>query len=579
MKLLASVSLLALSLGAAQAQSLDCAGLANSAGSEPAGYAQQCQAGVVPQPTTAPAPAAPTDTAFTVDLRGQAPRPPNTLYSFVLNAFSTQTARGATQPSLFGMDFNPAGTTLYAGTGAAATPNPSSYGTVNTTTGAFTLLGPITGLTAGDSLTDLVINPSTGAAFVSAAGGTPPLSRLYSFNLATGAATLIGTITAPTDATGTLMIDLAINCAGQMYAHNISDDSLYTVNTVTAAGTRIGGHGLAANFAQGMDFDAQDGTLYAFIYTGGGTNRFGTFNLATGAFTTLVQDNPLGEYEGAIPTTCGPVNADVSITKTAPAGPFTVGAALNYTLTVANAGPAAAAGVVVTDTLPAQVTYVSNSCGAAISGSTVTWTIGALANGANQTCTINTTVNATGTISNTATVATSSTDPTPGNNSSTATVTGGPATSDLSLTKTATPPATFAIGAPITYTLTVANAGPSAATAVVVTDPLPSNTTYVSNTCGATAAGNTVTWNVGTLAAAANATCSITVTIRATGSIANSATVASASTDPVPANNTGTVVLGGVAAPVLPVPATSWQTLLLLALGVLALGAMLQRRA
>lgn len=54
-----------------------------------------------------------------------------------------------------------------------------------------------------------------------------------------------------------------------------------------------------------MDFDNASGTLYAFIYEGGGTNRFGSFDLATGAFTTLIQDNPLGEYEGAIPTQCG----------------------------------------------------------------------------------------------------------------------------------------------------------------------------------------------------------------------------------------------------------------------------------
>jgi hypothetical protein len=89
-----------------------------------------------------------------------------------------------------------------------------------------------------------------------------------------------------------------------LVAHEIATDSFYNVNPATGAMTLIGSHGLAANFAQGMDFDNQDGTLYAFIYTGGGTNRFGTVNLTTGAFTTQAQDNPLGEFEGAVRNTC-----------------------------------------------------------------------------------------------------------------------------------------------------------------------------------------------------------------------------------------------------------------------------------
>lgn len=303
---LVTLALLAAAFGASAQPKLDCAALANSAGAEPEGYAAQCLANVAPAPRVTNNILAPTDTAFTLDVRGQAPRLPNTLYSFVLNAFATQTTIGVSNPQIFAMDFNAAGTTLFGVTGAAAAPNPSTLGTINTTTGAFTVIGAVTGLTAGDSATGLAINPTTGAAFLAAAGGTPAASRLYSLNLTTGAATLIGQITAPTDATGTIMIDIAMNCAGALYGHNISDDALYSINPTTGAGTLIGTHGLAANFAQGMDFDNQAGTLYGFIYTGTGTNRFGTFNLATGAFTTLVQDNPLGEYEGAIPTTCAP---------------------------------------------------------------------------------------------------------------------------------------------------------------------------------------------------------------------------------------------------------------------------------
>jgi len=91
-----------------------------------------------------------------------------------------------------------------------------------------------------------------------------------------------------------------------------------------------------------------------------------------------------------------------------------------YTITVTNGGPDDATNTVVTDTLPAEVTYVSDDCG----GANVppwTWNIGTLANGAMATCNITVDVDPLfeGTISNTASVTADQTDPTPGNESST----------------------------------------------------------------------------------------------------------------------------------------------------------------
>lgn len=297
--------------GTASAESGYCTGLAHATGVEPVGYMATC---VGTTPTIAPTVfddvRVPTDTGYTIEIRGQAgvpTRAANNVYTFALNAWATQTQVGTapTQSSIFGMDFTPDGNTLYAATGSGAVTNAMHFGIVDKTTGVYTDIGALTGFTAGDSTTAIAIHPRSGLAYYAAAGGTPATSRLYTLNLATGALTLIGQITAPTDATGTLMIDVAVNCEGQIFAHNISDDALYSVDPATGAGTKIGtGHGLAANFAQGMDFDNSDGTLYANIYTGAGTNRFGTFDLATGTFATLVQDNPLGEYELAIPTQC-----------------------------------------------------------------------------------------------------------------------------------------------------------------------------------------------------------------------------------------------------------------------------------
>ncbi len=313
------------------AETLDCAALANSAGAEPEGWAEQC--GFVAPTAAAVTPAAVTDTGFTVDVRGDGaavpPRAANSLYSFVLNNFPSQTLRGVSNPQLFALDFTPDGGTLYGVTSSTATANPNTLGTVNQTTGAFTVIAGLSGLagTVAENATGLTIHPVTGEAFLSTF--ETGAGRLYSLNLATGAATLIGS-------TGTtnIFIDIAMNCDGQLFAHSITDDALYSMNPSTGAATLIGTHGLAANFAQGMDFDNDTGTLYAFIYTGAGTNQFGTFNLATGAFTALATNNPLGEFEGAIPTQCPapvievtPASIDfgnVNVGSTSTAQPFTV---------------------------------------------------------------------------------------------------------------------------------------------------------------------------------------------------------------------------------------------------------------
>lgn len=121
----------------------------------------------------------------------------------------------------------------------------------------------------------------------------------------------------------------------------------------------------------------------------------------------------------AIPGVAGGVDSDLSITKTGAFG----GGQIVYTVTVTNNGPDDASGVVVTDILPAEVTYVSDDCG----GSNVppwTWNIGALSNGAAATCniTVNVAGGFSGSIANTATVSADQNDPNPGDESSTSNV-------------------------------------------------------------------------------------------------------------------------------------------------------------
>ncbi len=113
-------------------------------------------------------------------------------------------------------------------------------------------------------------------------------------------------------------------------------------------------------------------------------------------------------------------SADLAITKDDSADPPPAGENLIYTISVHNVGPSDAASVVVTDPLPAAVTYVSDDCG----GSNVppwTWNVGALVAGATVSCDVTVSINPAPppSISNTATVTAATADPVPGNNSDT----------------------------------------------------------------------------------------------------------------------------------------------------------------
>src|SRR5205085_565793 len=140
-------------------------------------------------------------------------------------------------------------------------------------------------------------------------------------------------------------------------------------------------------------------------------------------------------------------------------------------------------------------------------------TIATLAAGASATFTVTMHVNASvpdGTLlRNTATVSSGTTDPIPGNDTSTATSTVN-ARADLAVIKTG--PATIIAGTDVTYTISVSNNGPSDAQGVALADALPAGTTLVSQaqTAGPafalSSSGSAVRDTIATLAAGASAT-------------------------------------------------------------------------
>jgi uncharacterized repeat protein (TIGR01451 family) len=111
--------------------------------------------------------------------------------------------------------------------------------------------------------------------------------------------------------------------------------------------------------------------------------------------------------------------ADLSITKVDSPDPVGVGGELTYRLRVRNLGPTDATGVIVTDTLPANVNFISASSGCSRSGSTITCRIGDLRDGETALRLIRVRPTAPGKVSNTATVTSNETDPNSRNNTAT----------------------------------------------------------------------------------------------------------------------------------------------------------------
>jgi len=263
--------------------------------------------------------------------------------------------------------------------------------------------------------------------------------------------------------------------------------------------------------------------------------------------------------------------ADLSITKTHHPDPATAGQQLFYDLTVTNNGPDAAPGVIVQDTLPAEVTFVTSTLPCTANspppgtGQTLTCTIGDLAPSESRSFTIKVAVKpdaiqATGpkAITNTATVLTAASgDPNPANNTATDVVIVEDL-ADLEISKLCKPDTSPTAGQPITCTLFIDNHGPSWARNVVVTDtilaagpftisaPIPSQ-----GSCGAVtnvAGGKRFVCNLGSLSSATGsdpgrATITYTVTSAEGQDINNTADVRSDTPDPDTTNNRVTVAL------------------------------------
>ncbi len=257
----------------------------------------------------------------------------------------------------------------------------------------------------------------------------------------------------------------------------------------------------------------------------------------------------------------GPLEADLSIVKSATPDPVAAGSPLTYRLIVTNAGFDTATVVTVVDTLAGSATYVSSNTTAGTvgeSGGVVTAAIGAMAPGRVDTVTVIVTPTAGGLLPNTARVLGTEPDPDTGDNvatiSTTVTVGAGP---NMATTKS-DGGATFAVGGNGVYTITVINLGGSATTeTITVTDTLAGGLAFLGGAgAGWTvnqASGIVTATNPGPLAPGDTASFALTVAVSAPAApqvtnvaIASTAGDTSAVDDDV---SVTTTVTGGGGAP------------------------------
>jgi uncharacterized repeat protein (TIGR01451 family) len=270
--------------------------------------------------------------------------------------------------------------------------------------------------------------------------------------------------------------------------------------------------------------------------------------------------------------------ADVSVTMSAPAS-VNPGSIVTYTVTLHNGGPAAAAQVLVSDTLPAPFVSTTSSqgiCAGAIGVTTLSCNLGSMAAGATATYSVQVQLPATqttGSFTNTATATVTdangvNVDPNTANNSASATTSLQAAnncqtsTSDIQAVGSAqngnpvhgTPDVfTWQIhnnqGASTAFCVTF-NATTTAPSgqllSVAATNPGASGT---APTCSINAAGNGVSCNLGTINGGATSIVTVTAIPSAAApsnsySMTGNAQLGAGSTDTNPANNSFTVFIG-----------------------------------
>jgi uncharacterized repeat protein (TIGR01451 family) len=366
---------------------------------------------------------------------------------------------------------------------------------------------------ANESVTSIKASPSISTTQAPASGSVGDTYK--------DKATLFGGVSP----TGTITFDLFANdsCSGEpVHEETVSVDGNGTYETPT-----------------GVQLNSANTYYWVASYGGDANNQSATSGCA---------DEPVVVH-----------GATIQIAKTVDAAQVNVGDPIGFTMTVWNSGDGNAHGVTLSDQLPANpgLSWTIASQGAGWAGSCSISAAGKLTCGpvtvpggttqADSTFTVHITSPTTGAtggdcpqtgvVDNTGHVTTSN----DGSDDSSASVC-VQAVVDLAITKSGSP-ATQELGqGNITWTMVVTNNGPSAATGVTVSDPMPAGNTFVSasSTQGTCTGGAILTCDIGNMAVGASVTITLITTPSAAGTQTNTAVVSGDRPETNLANNTAT---------------------------------------
>ncbi|MDQ6800978.1 MAG: hypothetical protein M3041_09095 [Acidobacteriota bacterium] len=426
-------------------------------------------------------------------------------------------------PTGLGISFNRGGT--HTGTFSMPTGNSLSFNGLQTFNPGsnFTGSGPNTVTIVGGTFqenTDLTIPANvSNSATLQFSGGI------------TGTHTLNITGNYAQTGSGTLNVKLNGSTPGTQY------DQIIATGTATLNGTLNATLGFVASVGQTFDIIKDTTTAGDFAAT--------NFTNCCGVVLQEIPKPPTGQPQVRLQAVAPPLSADMAILKTGPAS-VNNGQNATYTVKVGNGGPDPATNVVVTDTFSGG-TFVSatatggGTCSGISSPFTCSWA--SIANGVSQFITVVLKANGSpGPMNNTASVTANEPDPGPGVNSS-------------SVSTTVNPSADLGVGAspsvvspnaasPESWTVTVTNVGPDAASGVSVNVSLSAGTLLNASGVGFTCTNTTTTANCTIPSIAASSSASFTVnatTPNQGGSMNLTANVSATTFDPSAANNTTTV--------------------------------------
>jgi len=328
--------------------------------------------------------------------------------------------------------------------------------------------------------------------------------------------------------------------------------------TPPAGWSCLPGNGGANSVCTNANMPGLSSATFTFVVKVANGTTNGTVIIGSATVSSSVLDPVPANNTATVVTIVGTSGPNLSATNVASPNPVQAGTPITYTQVVTNTGSSAITNGTFTEATPANTTFVSITPPAGwtcVGFPANPCTATSVAAGSSGTFTVVYQVNA-GTAAGTVitdTVTVNAANQSFGPNSATATdVVATAAQADVALATVATPGTVYA-GNNITYTQTVTNNGPAAATGVAFAEATPANTTFQSVlapagwTCTAPAVGGTGTVNCtdnSNLASGASAAIVIVLNVPSTvalGTITATSSVSAATSDPNSANNSTTV--------------------------------------